>query len=237
MNVTNRWKIIFFIAIIVTNLNANLIGSIGFVSPQYPKLGNNRLPADLKDFFDDFIDTSYDCYGDAGISVANKLNMKRGEITFKDIKYENHYLVPSEENMEAIEKFYSNKSVAFHKDIAKKNRVDIILYSKINKGKFRKIMKKRENTVQLVYMVYVYDLQSNARIGKSIKIKVTDFFTSPDYDIDELQSLFTMKYIKIFQKLLGHMKMIGSAYKTSNVNKNNNTTTKDTGRDNNQGDW
>ncbi|SFV58713.1 hypothetical protein MNB_SM-7-1378 [hydrothermal vent metagenome] len=226
MGVSRFIKVALICAIFALDIEAKLIGSIGFVSPNYPDFGRYRPPQDVDEFFSDFIEAAYDSYGDAGVAVVNRLNMKRGEVLFKDIRYKNVLMIPSEENREYIENFYRNKSLEFLHNIAKDNRVDIILYSSFNKTKLKRLLRKRSHISTLVYRVFAFDDQSGARRSKYIKIKVEDLFSSPDYDPDRLQAQLIKNYIEIFQELLGHMKIIGSSYTQESVNAQGNDTDK-----------
>lgn len=212
MYVSKSIKVVLLLLLLNINLDAKLIGSIGFVSPNYPEFGRYRPSQDVSEFFEEFVETAHSSYSDAGVAVVNRLNMKRGEVMYDDIEYHGTLMIPSEENREMIEKFYAKKSIRFLKKIAKENQVDIILSSNFNKTKLKRMLKTRENPSLLVYRVFAYDVQSGSKKSEYIKIKITDLFSSPDYDPDELQALLIEKYIKIFQELLGHMKIIGSSY-------------------------
>lgn len=213
MRVSSLIKIVFILFVLNINVSAQkLIGSIGFVSPNYPQFGRYRPTQDVSEFFEDFMESAYESYSDAGLAVINRLNIKRGEVFYDDIVYENVMMIPSDENSEKIEKFYDKKSIRFLKRVAKENHVDIILYSNFNKTKLKRMIKKKQNPSLLVYRVFAYDAQSGTKANKYIKIKITDLFSSPDYDPDHLQALFIEKYIDIFQELLGHMRVIGSSY-------------------------
>ena len=139
MNVNNIIKLLLLLLLFV-NADAKLIGSIGFISPSYPDFGRYRPSQDVEDFFEDFMETAYDSYSDAGIAVMNRFNMKRGDIIFKDIKYKDRFLIPSEDNKDVIDDFYSRYKIRgneFLQQIAKSNAVDTILFSSFNKTKLK----------------------------------------------------------------------------------------------------
>lgn len=229
-------NIFIFACLLTFELQAQFVGSIGFVSPNYPDYGRYRPSQDVDEFFEEFIDAAFKSYSDAGVSVANKLNMKRGDVLYKEIEYNNTLLIPSEENREAIEEFYANNSIRFLKKIAKENKVDIILYSSFNKTKLKRIIRNQENPSTLVYRVFAYDVQSGSKKSEYIKIEVTDLFTTPDYDPVELQALLIEKYLKIFQDLLGHMQVIGSSY-SSDESAQSNSQSSTNNSQNDSGDW
>ncbi len=221
MAVNRIIRLVLLLTIFALEADAKLIGSIGFVSPNYPDFGRYRPSQDVSEFFDEFIETANQSYSDAGVAVVNKLNMKRGEVIFNDIEYDGVLMIPSEENREQIEKFYKKNSIRFLKRIAEANHVDILLYSSFNKTKLKRILKKKSSTSVLVYRIFAYDVQSSSKKSEYIKIKITDLFDSPDYDPEQLQSLFVENYIKIFQELLGHMKIIGSSYTEESASSKN----------------
>lgn len=223
MAVNRIVKIVLVLAIFALEANAKLIGSIGFVSPNYPDFGRYRPSQDVEEFFEEFIETAHLSYSDAGVAVVNRLNMKRGEVIYNDVEYDNVLMIPAEENREAIEKFYKKNSIKFLKRIAKANHVDILLYSSFNKTKLKRILKKKSSSSTLVYRIFAYDVQSGSKKSEYIKIKITDLFDSPDYDPEQLQSLFVENYITIFQELLGHMKIIGSSYTEESASSKNDT--------------
>ena len=239
MSVNNIIKITLVLAFFALELNAKLIGSIGFVSPNYPDFGRYRPSQDVSEFFEEFIETAHLSYSDAGVAVVNRLNMKRGEVIYNDIEYQNTLLIPSDENRDAIEQFYKKNSIRFLKKIAKNNHVDILLYSSFNKTKLKRILKKKSSSSTLVYRIFAYDVQSGSKKSEYIKIEITDLFTSPDYDPENLQALFVKNYIKIFQELLGHMKIIGSSYTQESASSKNETTQEEaeSPADNDSGDW
>jgi len=234
----NKFIIIIFILLITIESNAKLIGSIGFVSPNYPDFGRNRPSQDVSEFFDEFIESAHMSYSDAGVAVVNKLNMKRGEIIFNDIEYKNILMIPEENNRRFIKEFYKKNSTRFLKNIAKSNHVDILLYSSFNKTKLKRILNKKSSKSTLVYRIFAYDVQSNSKKSEYIMIEINDLFDSPDYDPIELQALFIENYIKIFQELLRHMKIIGSSYtETKNSAINGNVVKKNSESGNESGDW
>jgi len=244
MLVNRFFRVALFLSIFTLQANANLIGSIGFVSPNYPDFGHYRPSQDVSEFFDEFIETAHLSYSDAGVAVTNRLNMKRGEVIYNDVEYDDVLMIPSQENREFIEKFYKKNSIRFLKNIAEANHVDILLYSSFNKTKLKRILKKKAATSTLVYRIFAYDVQSGSKKSEYIKIDITDLFDSPDYDPEQLQSLFVENYIKIFQELLGHMKIIGSQYTQESASSKNETvvgsipskpTTEES--DNDSGNW
>jgi hypothetical protein len=220
MAVNKIIKVALFLALFALEANAKLIGSIGFVSPNYPDFGHYRPSQDVSDFFDEFIETAHLSYSDAGVAVTNRLNMRRGEVIYNDVEYDGVLMIPSDENREYIEKFYRKNSIRFLKKIAEANHIDILLYSSFNKTKLKRILKKKASST-LVYRIFAYDVQSGSKKSKYIKIDITDLFDSPDYDPEQLQSLFVENYIKIFQELLGHMKIIGSQYTEESASSEN----------------
>jgi len=240
MAVNNIIKIALILAFFTLEVNAKLIGSIGFVSPNYPEFGRYRPSQDVSEFFEEFIETAHLSYSDAGVAVVNRLNMKRGEVIYNDIEYQGVLMIPSEENRDSIEKFYKKNSIKFLKRIAKNNHVDILLYSSFNKTKLKRILKKKSSSSTLVYRIFAYDVQSGSKKSEYIKIEITDLFTSPDYDPEHLQALFVKNYITIFQELLGHMKVIGSSYTQESASSKNETVEEakdDTSADSDSGDW
>jgi len=241
MAVNRIIQLTLIFTIFALEANAKLIGSIGFVSPNYPDFGRYRPSQDVEEFFEEFIETAHLSYSDAGVAVVNRLNMKRGEVIYNDVEYENVLMIPAEENRESIEKFYKKNSIRFLKRIAKANHIDILLYSSFNKTKLKRILKKKASSSTLVYRIFAYDVQSGSKKSEYIKIEITDLFDSPDYDPEQLQSLFVENYIKIFQELLGHMKIIGSSYTEKSASSKNETvpTTDETSEEenNDNGDW
>jgi len=242
MAVNNIVKIALILAIFAFEANAKLIGSIGYVSPNYPVFGRYRPSQDVSEFFEEFIEAAYNSYSDAGVAVVNNLQMKRGEVIFNDIGYENVLMIPSDENRASIEKFYKKNSIRFLKKIAKQNHVDILLYSSFNKTKLKRILKKQPAKSTLVYRIFAYDVQTGSKKSEYIKIEILDLFDSPDYDPEQLQALFIENYIKIFQELLGHMKIIGSSYTESSASSGSEvvpTSDEDSSDDTNSdnGDW
>jgi hypothetical protein len=232
------FKLLLLLLVLTIEADAKLIGSIGFVSPNYPDFGRYRPSQDVSEFFDEFIETAYLSYADAGVAVTNRLNMKRGEVIYNDVEYDNVLMIPSEENREYIEKFYKKNSIRFLKKIAEANHVDILLYSSFNKTKLKRILKQKSSSSTLVYRIFAYDVQSGSKKSEYIKIKITDLFDSPDYDPEQLQSLFIENYIKIFQELLGHMKIIGSSYTEESASSKNEVVADSNEEENNDnGDW
>lgn len=233
MSVSKYIKTLLLFLLFSQSLQATdkLIGSIGFISPNYPEFGRYRPSQDIDDFFSDLIESAYYSYGDAGVTVVNRLNMKRGEIIFDDVKYQGHLLLPDDENREYINDFYHKKGIRFKKRVAEENKADILLFSMFHKGKLKKVLSKKSRKSVLMYRIFAYDLQSGSTKSEYIEIEVTDLFGIPDYDPDKLQAVFIKKYIQIFQEILGHMQTIGSAF--------NKKTTAGAGstEDSGSGDW
>jgi hypothetical protein len=211
--------ILILLLSISLNLDAsnNFLGSLGTVGTQYPDFGHNRPPQETLELFDDMIGYAYNNYSDAALAVRNILNIPRNGMKFRDIVYNGVTLIPYDENQDMIDQFYENMSRKNLAKIAKDNKVDIILYSMFFKTKLRRAIKTKENPAKLIYVIYAYDAQSSATKTKYIKFTVKDLLTDPLYDPIELQELFTKNYISIFQVILGHMSMIGSAYSASEV--------------------
>jgi len=219
MAVNRITKLLLISIAFVVNANAVHIGDIGFISPNYPsykKLHATRMEReDIEDFFEEFMDEAYYSYSKAGLAVVNNLNIPRGDVIYKDVKYNNVLMIPSDENREAIEEFYKNKSLQFLKNTAKENHVDILLYSKFRKRTLNKIFKHRKSISKIGYTVFAYDSQSSARNFNNMTIDIKDLFDSPDYDPDQLQSLFIKNYIELLKDILGSLQRVGGQYSNS----------------------
>jgi len=236
MSVDNFLKLLLIFLFVSIDAQAKFIGAIGFVGSKPPAV---RMSRDVGDFFNDFRESAYDSYGDAGIAVVNKNNIKRGEVIYKDVKYDNTFLIPSEDNDAAISEFYRHQSRRFLNKVAQENKVDILLFSKFNRTKLRRIFRKKPNPAVLAYNIFAYDVQTGAKSSKYVYIKVTDLFSAADYDADQFTTHLIEKYLVMFDRLLGHMKMVGSSY-SQDTDKTTSKSKEDKSSDNaenGEGDW
>jgi hypothetical protein len=225
----NRIAILVLLLLSV-KLSAAQLGSIGYVSPNYPPFPEKYKPSqDTAEFFEEFLEMAFDNYGDAAVSVINKLNLKRTSVRHHDVVYKNRILIPGDDNFDTIMDFYESRSRAFMLDVAKKNKVDVILFSRFKNSTFKRVLKlkkeknQEDKLTKLMYQIFVYDAQSGATKQKMFEVEVEDLFFAPDYDGPTLQAKFEDNYIAVFSQVFKSMQNVGSAYSASSISEQPNS--------------
>lgn len=208
----------FFIKIIILlclslNLFAVNIGSIGAASPNYPPLGetvHRPSPATVA-FLNDLMHVITDSNGDAAVAVQNSLNIPYGAVKHKDIYYKDHVLLTGEKNEEVIREFYSHKDIRFLAEIAKNNKVDVIMRSFFHPSSFKRVFNKRtkQAITKLTITLQIYDYQTNGKSQEHVTIEVEDLFGYPDVNPHKLKTKLESAYTKLFNNVFNQLQHVG----------------------------
>ena len=205
--------VLFSFALFCGELGAD--GAIGYVSPKPADFGNNkRPPIDFVEFLDEFTQIAYDNIQDAGTSVMRRNNYKNGEVSFRDIVYKGVLLIPEEENLDMVEDFYQDLALRKLEDVAQKNKVDFVLYSRFDRSNLRRILRNKPRKADVILRIFAYNAQSSAKSSKYVKVSVDDILSAPDYDREAFQDQVIKKYEEIFEEMLGQLQVTGSGYST-----------------------
>lgn len=198
------------------SLHAIKLGSIGAVSPNYPPIEQTiHRPSPITvAFLNDLMYLTTSAYGDAAIAVMNNMNIQHGSIQHKDIYFQERALRTADENEEYIREFYDQYRVQgkkFLREVASKNKSDVILMSLFNPSNFKKVFNERKNQAitELSYKLELFDLQTGGIKNSFIKIEVEDLFGYPDSNPQTLLTVFENAYIDIFTKAFGHLQKTG----------------------------
>lgn len=198
------------------SLHAIKLGSIGAVSPNYPPIEQTiHRPSPITvAFLNDLMYLTTSAYGDAAIAVMNNMNIQHGSIQHKDIYFQGRALRTADENEENIREFYEEYKVKgknFLREVASKNKSDVILMSLFNPSNFKKVFNERKNQsiTELSYKLELFDLQTGGIKNSFIKIEVEDLFGYPDSNPQTLLTVFENAYIDIFTKAFGHLQKTG----------------------------
>ncbi len=217
-------KVLLFFALLLGQISFAKVGSIGTISPEYPKVIFKSEETKL--FFDELVEMIYSQLDNAGTNYVNKLNYDADAISFKqasyaaldeDEKLQMYELIPSEFNFYAITEFYKNKKKKgkkLLKEIALKHKMDIVMYVVFNERTLRKILKlEKENSksAEVELLTRTYYLQNNAEQAGHVKFTIKDIFGFPEFNQDAFESKLSQEFLESYKTALGILNVTGES--------------------------